>query len=217
MKLPDTRSLHAYWSSLRRGRCAPDRDDLDLPSMRRMLAHTMVVDIDATQGGAWRLPIRLSGTRLDAMFNRDLRGADLADLWGPNDQDLVRDIATEVVEGVSPAVVGGFAAPPAAPRLGVELLLLPLRHQGKGPGRLLGGLALSSMPGWLGLQASQPLEVTSWRMLDVGEGEQEAGRVPADLRPRLVVHQGGRSVDAAETAWWKARVKPILSRSGSHP
>jgi hypothetical protein len=189
MKLAASQALYAHWSSLCRGRRAPERSDIDPAAIRHVLAQTFLLDVDPDEREGRDLPIRLSGTRLDALFGRDLKGSSFGRLWGETHRRPIREIVTDVLDESLPAVIGGSAGPDGAQPLRFEMLLLPLRHLGRTHARMLGSLAFASTPTWLGLRPVCDLNVTSWRMLDrMGE----VGPANSDRRVHLVVHEGGR-------------------------
>jgi hypothetical protein len=70
-----------------------------------------------------------------------------------------------VVDDVCPVVAGAAAAPPKREDLELELLLLPLRHQGKTHSRILGLISPAKIPSWLGLLPVERLSLRSLRTL----------------------------------------------------
>lgn len=196
MRQAVTRDLYAYWNRLRGARSAPDRSDIDPAAIRHVLADTFIIEIDQER----QFPIRLCGTRLNAMWLFDQKGRSFLDLWRVADRRNVAAALLTVVDGVAPVVAGARA--PAAERrpMELELLLLPLRHFGKTHSRLLGSLAPACQPGWLGLAPAEPLELLSLRV--IADLEKFSLTPPPTLGsavlttcgkgPRLVVYEGGK-------------------------
>lgn len=212
MKLPASQALHAYWSGLCKGRRAPDRKDLDPVAMRHMLAQTFILDVAALADTSFRIPLRVSGSRFDALMGHDLRDSCFLALWAQDERHQMRRVVQHVVDDARPAVIGGRACPAGDTPVSFELLLLPLRHEGRTHARVLGSLVLSTTPTWLGLRAAPPLELTSWRMLEEDTQQDRVCRIaaPFERRVHLVVHPGGR---AAPMPALKAYVKPALAGS----
>ena len=71
MKLAASRELFAYWNALRGARSAPERDDVDPGAIRGVLADTFILEFDPAAG----FPLRVVGTRTNALFLRELRGS----------------------------------------------------------------------------------------------------------------------------------------------
>ncbi|MEJ1934798.1 PAS domain-containing protein, partial [Nostoc sp. NIES-2111] len=70
MKHPASRTLFSYWDTLRGERTAPERSELDPGAIRNILADTFILEVDAGQ----TFPFRLAGTRVCALYGRDLKG-----------------------------------------------------------------------------------------------------------------------------------------------
>ena len=70
MKHPSTRELFDYWNARRGRRLAPERDDIEPGHIRRVLADTFIFAFDEGKGH----PFRLAGTRVCALFGRELKG-----------------------------------------------------------------------------------------------------------------------------------------------
>ena len=77
MQLAVSRELYAYWDTLRAGRSAPERNDIDPGAIRGILADTFVLDFDPKRG----FPFRIAGSRANALFLRELRGFPFLQLW----------------------------------------------------------------------------------------------------------------------------------------
>lgn len=198
MRQTVSRELYAYWSRLKGARSAPDRADIDPAAIRQLLADTFIVEIDQ----ACVFPIRLSGTRLNALWLADQKGRSFLDLWREEDRRNVAAALLTVIDGVTPIVAGARAPAERGPGVELELLLLPLRHFGKTHSRLLGSLAPAYAPDWLGRAPARPLELISLRVIDVTTertAPQRRGAFAAALRfapaqrPNLVVYEGGKS------------------------
>jgi hypothetical protein len=175
-----SRDLHGYWDMLRGDRAAPDRAEIDLAAIRGVLADTFLLEA----GGRDAYPLRMSGTRVDALWGRDRRGLCFTALWRRSDQSGVAAALASVIEGVSPLVAGVRMGAQEETRLEMELLLLPLRHFGATPSRILGALApLHAVP-WLGRTPPGPLEMISTRALDGGAPK---AAPPRGRKPRLVL------------------------------
>lgn len=191
-----TRELFAYWSRLKGARAAPDRSDIDPSEIRQVLADTFIIEVDDRH----LFPVRLCGSRLNALWRREQKGLSFLDLWREEDRRGVAAAMLTVIDGVTPIIAGVRAAAEQTHVLELELLLLPLRHFGKTHSRMLGSLAPSHHPDWLGEKSAGPLELVSLRvmtglerpLLNVQKYRMFGARPPLGERPKLVVYEGGK-------------------------
>ncbi|WP_232629048.1 PAS domain-containing protein [Methylobacterium sp. Leaf118] len=204
MKHPTSRQLHAYWDRLRGERAAPERGEIEPGAIRNLLADSFILEIDPVSRTG---TVRLAGTRLCALFGRELRGTAFAHLWGEaargSEADPMRLV--ETVTGDTIGMVAGLTGVTARDEtIDLELMLLPLRHRGKTQARLIGALSPHCIPTWLGTRPVLRVETVSQRVLDaplpdpMARGLPEGLPEPAnDLRPirfgHLLVHEGGRN------------------------
>lgn len=161
VKLAASRELHAYWNLLRGQRRAPERSEIDPSAIRGVLADTFILEIDPAN----RYPLRVAGTRTNALFLRELKGAAFLDLWQGSDQAEIASLLAGVADEATSVLAGAAAGPRGLRPLELEILLLPLRHHGNTHSRVLGACALTSLPSWIGLLPSAPIILLSFRML----------------------------------------------------
>ena len=162
MKLAATIELYAYWNRLRGARSAPERKDVDPGAIRGVLADTFVLDFDAQRG----FPFRISGSRANALFLKELRGLSFMDLWRVADREELSSILQCVADEAQAFLIGGEARLPNLDGVDVEIILMPLRHHGLTHARVLGGLAVHAAPAWMGPNGAGPITLTSLRALD---------------------------------------------------
>ena len=200
MKLAASQQLYAYWDELRGARSAPERDDIDPGAIRGILADTFILEFNA-QGA---FPMRIVGTRTNALFLRELRGAPFLDLWREDDRQEMRAILASVADEAQPFVIGAAGTPLGFAPVDIEMLLLPLRHHGHTHARILGCCAPKAAPHWLGLLAVQFLALLTLRALGPREpgfneqppqpeGPHDFGRAPRlDRRGHLFLYSADR-------------------------
>ena len=194
MKQAATRELYTYWNDLRQERAAPNRIDLNPAAIRGVLSNTFMVEVDPGRS----YPLRIVGSRMTALFRRELNGETFMGLWGRDDRLLMTQMIQTVLDEPIPLVAGVTAAPAGRGPIELELLLLPLRHEGKTHSRMLGSLVPASIPSWYGLIAVDALQIETSRFLydriSVDGPLQVIGAAAATARRRshLVVLEGGR-------------------------
>jgi hypothetical protein len=191
MKHPSSRILFSYWDALRGQRAAPERGEIEPGEIRHVLADTFILEITADR----MTRFRLGGTRLCALFGRELKGQALHELWPADGQDEMRHFIDIVIDETAGLVAGLAGIADSGARIDLELLLLPLRHQGKTQARLMGALSPAAAPTWLGVHPITHLETMSHRV--IWPSGRPLARVPAgetaeEKRRGFVLHRGGR-------------------------
>ncbi len=165
LKLAASQQLFAYWNRLRGARVAPERNDIDPAAIRGVLADTFILEFNASAG----FPVRISGSRTNSLFLRELRGESFLQLWRPQDRSEANEILAAVANEAQPFLIGAMGGPSGVETTDVEVLLLPLRHHGATHSRILGACAPRSLPRWLGLLPIGVLALTSLRALGPGD------------------------------------------------
>lgn len=190
MKHTASRELYAYWEERRGVRPAPERADIEPGAIRQALSDTFILELsDSTDGHSFRL----AGTRVCALFGRELKGESFVNLWVQASRSPIVDLLAISAEESVGTVAGVTAHSTAGEPLELELLLLPLGIRRPRLSRTIGILAPLQPPPWLGAAPIGALTLGSRR--HVGETTAKTRLLPRFMAPRrgLVVHQGGRS------------------------
>jgi hypothetical protein len=157
MKHPSSREFFAYWDEKRGTARAPDRSDVEPSALRDLLADIFVLSYDADAGH----PFRVAGTRVCALFGRDLKDASFDSLFRDDARREIEQIIAAVAEETLPAIAGLTATAQDGATTHLELLLLPFSARAHTPISLTGLLApFETSHGVLG-----ELSLTSWRYL----------------------------------------------------
>lgn len=154
MKHSASRTLFDLWDAARGIAAAPSRTELDVERLRPVLADSFVLTCEADG----RANIRFAGTRLCALFGRDIKGADLRMLWNGEDRASFEDFLAAMHEDALGVVAGALSL--QEPTEHLEILMLPLRQQVGMPMSAVGVItrrASSHGP------VQTPLRLTSWR------------------------------------------------------
>ena len=192
MKHASTRMIFSYWDALRGERAAPDRGEIEPGEIRHVLADTFLLEIGP--GGA--VEFRLAGTRLCALFGRELKGGGFARLWPPYGAPEVGRLIEIVADETAGLVAGLVGATDEDDAVDLEMILLPLRHRGRPHARILGAMSPAAVPPWIGFRPVRELTTTSLRVIRPPVRAAPGSGADASLderRRRFVVHQGGRS------------------------
>ncbi len=161
MNLSGTIALFQYWNRLRDGRPAPRRTEVEPADIKTLLADTFILEKD-TRGEA---VFRLAGTRLCAIYGRELKGFSFPSLWREKDQRLVARLIHGAFRQKSVVLIGyeGFSRAGRSNKL--ELLALPLDGGAAHP-RCLGIISAAEKPFWLGADPIVDALIDSIRVID---------------------------------------------------
>ena len=162
MRQAATQELYSYWNKLRGARLSPAREDIDPSEIRHILADTMILEVDEAR----QFPVRVSGSRLNAVFLDELKGHSFVGLFAPDERVAASEMACAVVDGARPIVAGLVAEQSDEPPAHLELLLLPLRSHGQTHSRVLGMLTPTGLPSWFCLRRADCLRMIAMRFID---------------------------------------------------
>lgn len=184
MNQDESIALFQYWNRLRGQRPAPSRTEIEPTDIKKLLADTFILEKD--QRGE---PVfRLAGTRLCAIYDRELRGFSFASLWAEKDRAIIDRLARQAFDAKFVVVVtfeghsdGGRVNP-------FELIILPLEG-GKDTPRALGALVPCQVPFWLGADPVVENRIDTFRAVD-------PGRQPVLLKNRTAVKVPSLAPDA---------------------
>ncbi|MFZ1950321.1 MAG: PAS domain-containing protein [Pseudolabrys sp.] len=196
MKHASTQALFDYWNRRRGRRWAPARSEIDPADIRHVLGDTFLLASDFVDD----LRFRLGGTRVCALFVREIKGETFADLWSETSRAQIEDLLTVVLDEKVGVVAGVLGRTESGAEVGLELLLLPLAFDGRSRVRALGVLAPLTPPYWLGEQPVIDLNLRTLRHIGP---KQSNFRAPlfgqTNERPRtrhgFLVYSGGLESD----------------------
>lgn len=189
MKHAASRELYGYWEERRGTRSAPARSDIDPAAIRQALSDTFTLALDADAGH----PFRLAGTRVCALFGRELKGEAFIGLWAAASQHAVADLIAILDQEHVGTVAGVTAQSSEGDSIDLELLLLPLAAGRPSLARGIGVLAPLAIPPGLGARPVGALTLGSRRHVGSSLDTRLMPRFLANPRRRLVVYEGGRA------------------------
>jgi hypothetical protein len=189
MKHAASQDLYAYWQERRGKRQAPERAEIEPGAIRQVLSDSFILALDRTTGH----PFRLAGTRVCALFGRELKGEPFIGLWAAASQPVVADLLAILDHERVGTVAGVTAQNGEGEAVEMELLLLPLSATRPNLARTIGILAPFKIPQWLGASPIGALTLGSRRHVGAAIENRMLPRFMAPRRGQLVVHQGGRA------------------------
>jgi len=161
MKHPSTRELYDYWQRLRGSRPAPERTEIEPSDIRRILGDTFILEVASRNDYRFRL----AGTRVCALYGRELKGRDFLSFWTGKDREAVATLLAAVSQDAAAAVLGMTGRSAHDRDLACEILLLPVRQKGGGYSRIIGSLAPMDDPYWIGIHPILKQSITSLRLI----------------------------------------------------
>jgi hypothetical protein len=199
MKHASTRALFAYWNRRRGRRRAPARSDIDPADIRRILGDAFMLAADFVD----ELRFRLAGTRVCALFAREIKGETFIDLWGHTSREHIVGPLTSVTNENEGIVAGALGRTEDGAEIELELLLLPLAFDSRTRIRALGVLAPLTPPYWLGERPVIELDLRTLRHIGAERSfvaGPHFGRPQDGPRTRhgLLVYSGGRELPSGK-------------------
>ena len=102
MKHASTRTVYDYWNTQRGHRAAPERADIDPAAIRHALSDTFILAADFVD----QLRFRLAGTRVCALFAREIKGEAFSALWSEASRESIDDLLGILVNEKAGVVAG---------------------------------------------------------------------------------------------------------------
>jgi len=161
MRHDGTISLFQYWDRLRDGRPAPRRTEIEPADIKTLLADTFILEKDARGEAVFRL----AGTRLCAIFGRELKGFAFTSLWTQKDQRVAARLIHGTLHQHSVVVIDIEGVSRSGRRNSFEMLALPLEGGIDNP-RALGAIMALEKPYWLGADPIVECRVEALRVVD---------------------------------------------------
>jgi hypothetical protein len=161
MKREASVNLFQYWNRLRDKRPAPKRTEIEPADIKTLLGDTFILERDARGEAVFRL----AGTRLCAIYGRELKSFAFSSMWQAKDGRLFARLVHRVFEDKSVLVVTYDGITHSRRSVSMELLLLPL-DGGSENRRALGIVSSETKPYWLGADPVTEASVETVRFID---------------------------------------------------
>jgi len=188
MKHAASQDLYAYWQGRRGDRPAPERAEIEPGPIRQVLGDVFILALDRRAGH----PFRLAGTRVCALFDRELKGERFVELWARESQPVISDLLAALQDEQVGTVAGVTGKTANGDCIELELLLLPLAAARLNLARTIGVLAPIETPVWLGANSIGSLIIGSRRHIGASIERRRLPRLLAPRQRRLIVVQGDR-------------------------
>lgn len=171
---PGSRQLFRYWETLRAEKPFPRREDVDFGAIKAVVPDLVVIERDHLRSS---FRFRLAGSRVCALFAKNLTSTDVFAGWDHFETDVIRRHLEIALTRFQPAVIRMRLTTDRAQQLAAELLVLPVQMQGSERVQLIGGLFPFRPAAGLGHVAILLRELVSARVIWT---EHEGGFRPAE-------------------------------------
>src|SRR5215470_9638016 len=105
MRHSASRALFAHWNERRGTRAVPERGDIEPAAIRAELGDIFILGVDPGED----LRFRVAGTRVCALFGRELKGEGFIALWDAGHQSSMQRLLAIVGEEEIGVVAGARA------------------------------------------------------------------------------------------------------------
>ena len=144
----------------------PDRSDIQPSQCPSLLGDMFILE---TSNG--RVDYRLAGTKLCAMYGRELKRESFGEVFIKQDQQSAENWAIRLAQDDYLALICSLGTTKEGRRLNMETLLLPLSHNGRVGHRVLGITVPCENPAWLGTNPIVDQTIRSVRVLHPWENQ----------------------------------------------
>lgn len=161
MKHEHTNELYIYWNRIRGHRVAPSRSAIEPADIRTTLKDTFILKVDQPNN----YEFRLAGTRTCSLLGREVKNLNFLRLFDDRSADALKTMLHSTCVDATVNVLGLIGKNAAGQTIPLEMLILPLKLNGRTDARIMGCLAPLKMPHWAGLQPISQLQLASLRMI----------------------------------------------------
>ncbi len=167
----------------------PERSDIQPAACRHLLGDMFIL-----QEGDNASNYRLAGTRLCAMFGRELKRETFSNTFVPIDRKLANNWVANMGRDDYLVLLCTQAHTAQGHAINLETLLMPLMHNGVANSRTVGICVPESRPGWLGMIPLVSQRIKSVRVIRPWEKNSFKANWPFEMHENLVREHGGVTV-----------------------
>lgn len=146
MKHKTIQALFDYWNTMREGRPAPLRREIQPGDIKRILPHVFILERES--GTSFRY--RLAGTGLCNVYGMEFRNHNMLSMWQDDCQSSLAHALNDVTANASVSIVEYTAATTDHREATFEMILLPLAQDNGVITRVLGAAVPVDEFPWIG-------------------------------------------------------------------
>lgn len=146
MKHKTIHALFDYWNTMRAGRPAPLRGEINPGDIRHILPHVFILERENDK----TFRFRLAGTGLCSVYGMEFRNHNLLSMWQEDCLDTLRNALDEVTRNAAVSIVEYTASTVEHREATFEMILLPLAQNNGAITRVIGAaVPIDDFP-WIG-------------------------------------------------------------------
>lgn len=186
---PGTRTLFRFWEKIRAENAAPDRGDLDLKQISRIVPNLLILERDHLyQSYRWRL----AGSETCQLFRQRLTGTDALKGWTSIERDTLKHAFDTVVTSLQPCLIRFRLTTDKDQVIGAELLGVPVLARNRMRFHIFGGVFPFREIAHLGHDSITQRELSGIRF--IWTEPLPGDKLLAGLRPPDIVSGGFRLI-----------------------
>ncbi|MEP1442868.1 MAG: PAS domain-containing protein [Hyphomicrobiales bacterium] len=172
LKHDHTNELYIYWNRIRGRRTAPERSSIEPADIRGILKDTFILKVEDIDTYSFRL----AGTRTCSILGRELKENNVLNLFEKESSEAVQTLFHSACQDSTVSVLGLIGKNKAGQSMPLEMLILPLRLNGKTDARIIGSIVPLKVPYWAGMEPIDKLHLASLRMIMPHQHKNEISR-----------------------------------------
>jgi hypothetical protein len=146
MKHKTIHALFDYWNTMRAGRPAPLRSEIQPGQIRGILPYVFILERESDNS----FRFRLAGTGLCNVYGMEFRNHNLLSMWQEDCVDSLRHALDEVTRNASVSIIEYTASTNERREATFEMILLPLAQDNGAVTRVIGAaVPIDDLP-WIG-------------------------------------------------------------------
>jgi hypothetical protein len=161
MRNAGTIELFRYWNRIRDGKPAPKRTQIEPIDIRTWLADTFILE----QGMRREVTFRLAGTRMCAIYGRELKDYSFFGLFSLGDMGLAKRLINACFADKTVSIISFDGITRTKKVAGFEAIFMPLASNGESD-RIFGAFFCDTKPYWIGSEPVVESRITSVRIID---------------------------------------------------
>jgi hypothetical protein len=186
---PGSRKLFVHWETARAERAYPTREEFALTPVRDLMSDMVIIEKDYLRQS---YKFRLVGTRVCALFGRNITGGNVLEGWDGFEGDVIAKHLDLALRDHQPVLIRMRFITDTRLQLAAELIALPIQVRESNRVQLIGGLFPFRDPKGVGHSSIVARELVSARAIWTEHGART--RRPLPIVPERIERPVSRSL-----------------------